>query len=320
MLCNTDNRIIVGVKYCFRYSRRNRQPQLVTEEVDLATLPPYIGLHHPVQRRRREKKLLKIDEVNERFPTMTYKAWREIREKQGLNAEGGIASETLPTVQTPPESRAGTPPPTDLPITQDILPPTNDPTQTPSIISPNASPNASIHTTTNTPTNNNTPDNQFPSPLPSPSSEKSPEIILQNPSSTHNSTQTLPNNPNDNCAICIDPLEQQDPVRGLTCGHCYHQSCLDPWLTQRRASCPLCKADYYVPRPREDGDEGWMRSRRSLATGNLPNLNVERGETVGRWRWFRVFRRGERNRGGRDGDGSRGERGGRDGSALERGS
>ena len=52
----------------------------------------------------------------------------------------------------------------------------------------------------------------------------------------------------DNCAICIELLEDEDEVRGLTCGHCYHQACLDPWLTQRRASCPLCKADYYIPK------------------------------------------------------------------------
>ena len=61
-------------------------------------------------------------------------------------------------------------------------------------------------------------------------------------------------NPGDSCAICIDTLEDDDDVRGLTCGHAFHASCVDPWLTSRRACCPLCKADYYVPKPRPEGD------------------------------------------------------------------
>jgi hypothetical protein len=60
----------------------------------------------------------------------------------------------------------------------------------------------------------------------------------------------------DNCAICIETLEDEDEVRGLTCGHCYHQTCLDPWLTQRRASCPLCKADYFIPKPNTETEAG----------------------------------------------------------------
>src|SRR5438045_3836461 len=60
----------------------------------MTTLHPFVGLHHPVQRRRRERKLLKIEEVNERFPVMTYKAWRAQRERAGLSAEGGIAPQT----------------------------------------------------------------------------------------------------------------------------------------------------------------------------------------------------------------------------------
>src|ERR1700736_1051413 len=100
-------RIIVGVKYCFRYSQRNRRGQQFDEEVDLASLHPFVGLHHPVQRRRREKKLLKLDQVNERFPVMTYKAWRAQRERAGLSAEGGIATQSadgspiLPRVTSP---------------------------------------------------------------------------------------------------------------------------------------------------------------------------------------------------------------------------
>ena len=58
----------------------------------------------------------------------------------------------------------------------------------------------------------------------------------------------------DSCAICIDQLEDDEDVRGLTCGHAFHAHCLDPWLTSRRACCPLCKADYYVPKPRPEGE------------------------------------------------------------------
>lgn len=60
--------------------------------------------------------------------------------------------------------------------------------------------------------------------------------------------------PGDTCAICLDTLEDDDDVRGLKCGHAFHASCVDPWLTSRRACCPLCKADYYVPKPRPEGE------------------------------------------------------------------
>jgi hypothetical protein len=84
----------------------------------------------------------------------------------------------------------------------------------------------------------------------------------------------LLSNPGDSCAICIDTLEDDDDIRGLTCGHAFHAGCLDPWLTSRRACCPLCKADYYTPKPRPEGEgaevntEHGRRSRRERA--NMP--------------------------------------------------
>jgi len=47
------------------------------------------------------------------------------------------------------------------------------------------------------------------------------------------------------CAICLEILENDDNVRGLICGHVFHSDCLDPWLTKRRACCPMCKRDYF---------------------------------------------------------------------------
>jgi Ring finger domain len=251
----------VGVKYCFRYSQRNRRGQQgFDEEVDLATLHPFVGLHHPVQRRRREKKLLTLDQVNERFPVMTYKAWRAQREREGLSAEGGIATQNsdgspvTPRVTSAPASTPGSPSPS-RPVTPSLD--QHDPLDPVPVVPPESS---------------------SPEPHP-PSFPSEPEISEKSPadvtseedhesptasSSKHrNSTLSqieeeeeeppipseLLQTTGDNCAICIELLEDEDEVRGLTCGHCYHQTCIDPWLTQRRASCPLCKADYYIPKP-----------------------------------------------------------------------
>ncbi|GMG20379.1 unnamed protein product [Ambrosiozyma monospora] len=48
------------------------------------------------------------------------------------------------------------------------------------------------------------------------------------------------------CAICLDNLDDDDEVRGLICGHVFHADCVDPWLTNRRGCCPMCKRDYYL--------------------------------------------------------------------------
>lgn len=45
------------------------------------------------------------------------------------------------------------------------------------------------------------------------------------------------------CAICLDEFEPKEKVRILPCNHKFHEHCLVPWLTERHASCPLCKLD-----------------------------------------------------------------------------
>ncbi|RIB16617.1 hypothetical protein C2G38_1942997, partial [Gigaspora rosea] len=47
----------------------------------------------------------------------------------------------------------------------------------------------------------------------------------------------------ETCAICLEDFEDGDKIRELPCHHCYHVECIDPWLTTKSSSCPLCKKD-----------------------------------------------------------------------------
>lgn len=249
--------IIVGVKYCFRYNARNRALRN-GEEIDPINLENMPTRPH---RRRREKKLMTMDEVNERFPLTKYKNWVASRAREGLPTTGGVTSHP---------SRAGS-----VRQVGGVIP--SSPTDT----------KHSIPTRPNTPGFDGEaagirPDNGRKS-MDAKVVEKaasSPAVEEQNRLEEVNTTSSfvdkhttnteeededddhihtavppeLLTNPGDSCAICIDTLEDDDDIRGLTCGHAFHAGCLDPWLTSRRACCPLCKADYFTPKPRPEGE------------------------------------------------------------------
>lgn len=279
------SRIIVGVKYCFRYNQRNRQ--LRTEDGD----PIEIGAMPRTHRRRREKKLMTMEEVNERFPLIKYKQWRSTRAEEGLPTAGGITAPSSRaaslrnepgTVQrlSPPEQDAGSSKEVAASPSSATFPPNIQTTEKDFAVQPSVEqqPNTteSIKDTKNT-TNNNTTTTTTTSTtdhalIPPPYKHSMHD---DDDEEDHDQIQpTVPAellpNPGDTCAICLDIIEDDDDIRGLACGHAFHASCVDPWLTSRRACCPLCKADYYVPKPRNDGTQENDEENRNRGRVNMP--------------------------------------------------
>ncbi|KAK2592381.1 hypothetical protein QQS21_009932 [Conoideocrella luteorostrata] len=266
--------IIVGVKYCFRYNARNRA-RMTNEDGEPITLE---AVHRP--RRRREKKLMTMDEVNEKFPMMKYKTWVSERAREGLPTAGGVSV---------PPSRANSIREADgiLPEVAIVKSRSSTDAHSAHVSKPDAAeskkddekmakvvPEQSEH---NGQTSTNT---ERPAPL--------QRLSTEDEDDDEHIDAALPPEclaaPGDSCAICIDTLEDDDDVRGLTCGHAFHAVCVDPWLTSRRACCPLCKADYYTPKPRPNQEGDANANNSSLDPRGNSRLNLPGGL---RSAWFR---------------------------------
>ena len=211
-----------------------------------------------------------MEEVNERFPLAKYKAWRTARAERGLPSAGGID-----TAASRPASLRNVERDTSLPA------PTT--TNTVSTVDEKAGPvengesglqkrdtvatevPGSIQHRSDTATTTAESDSPLGKTTSHEEGDEEAEQIQHAIPAEH-----LPD-PGDACAICLDTIEDDDDIRGLNCGHAFHASCVDPWLTGRRACCPLCKADYYVPKPRSEGSEqDELRRGAGSGVGNMP--------------------------------------------------
>ncbi|CAI8598274.1 unnamed protein product [Vicia faba] len=46
---------------------------------------------------------------------------------------------------------------------------------------------------------------------------------------------------NVDCSVCLCDFEEGEKVRSLKCKHAFHKDCLDKWLQDYLATCPLCR-------------------------------------------------------------------------------
>ncbi|KAK5822733.1 hypothetical protein F5H01DRAFT_336380 [Linnemannia elongata] len=60
---------------------------------------------------------------------------------------------------------------------------------------------------------------------------------------------------NDMCAICLDEFSNGEEIRTLPCHHEFHCECIDPWLTRKSSTCPLCKYECSKPSVDATGNE-----------------------------------------------------------------
>ena len=230
---------------------------------------------------------MSMEEVNERFPLMKYKAWMTTRAEEGLPTAGGVAAPSssraaslrnadgaIPMAKKSEEAnRPETPSEAHTAEEKKDSPPSTKASEI--IAAPEEQKSKDRATKESELKTGDAKATPEATPKLATSSEEQEELDDDDQIQMAVPTEMLAN-PGDSCAICLDTLEDDDDVRGLTCGHAFHASCLDPWLTSRRACCPLCKADYYVPKPRPEGEaaadaERHAGRRPAGARGDMPN-------------------------------------------------
>lgn len=47
------------------------------------------------------------------------------------------------------------------------------------------------------------------------------------------------------CSICLTEFERDVFLKELRCGHFFHSECIDPWLLNEKAVCPVCRRGMY---------------------------------------------------------------------------
>ncbi|CAJ2667782.1 unnamed protein product [Trifolium pratense] len=54
-------------------------------------------------------------------------------------------------------------------------------------------------------------------------------------------TKKMKSNSHGECSVCLCEFEEGVKIRKLKCNHTFHKDCLDKWLKDYVATCPLCR-------------------------------------------------------------------------------
>jgi hypothetical protein len=69
---------------------------------------------------------------------------------------------------------------------------------------------------------------------------KLPVFVFENATSMQKADGKEDNDSDLKCLVCQCDYEQDEGLRRLPCGHCFHTDCVDQWLTEKDF-CPYCR-------------------------------------------------------------------------------
>ncbi|KAK8802559.1 hypothetical protein WA171_006238, partial [Blastocystis sp. BT1] len=72
-----------------------------------------------------------------------------------------------------------------------------------------------------------------------------------------------PENPEE-CTICLDTLKKGEAIKTLPCKHIFHQNCIDEWLKQGKAVCPMCRRGIF-----DDDEVNWYLEGKAKDTDRI---------------------------------------------------
>ncbi|CAK9151845.1 unnamed protein product [Ilex paraguariensis] len=74
-----------------------------------------------------------------------------------------------------------------------------------------------------------------------PSESYMEEFRSRTPAVRFDTVSGCTNRPEQECSVCLTEFKPDAEINHLSCGHVFHNSCLEKWLKYWNVTCPLCR-------------------------------------------------------------------------------